>query len=541
MKKFSTIAILALMLVGCNNNFDNVAPTIEGTPMTIVATAEDTDIDGRTALNSADGKSLVWKTGDKIGVFCEYLGTNEGASAQHVDRYQQPYTLTSGDGTTNGVFEGTSSHATFDETTYGTGGKYRFHAYYPLNDANASVLKGKLTGTLAAVQSYDVTAEYNDMSADDVMIGQYLEGTKDDLTIPLKFQHVFGLMTFEVSNPTGEAIVVNKIEMTTEEGLCLSGAYTLQANKPLAAGTNPVFNSGSATVGVGVSNGTVAAGGKLTARLMFNRWADTNGKALTVKVYTNKGAQTFNKTATDFSGNTSWGMRLALDTNAMEVALVDNYDSATMKEMPSGNVTAGGTYCVVADINRPNGTSQLRTNQDITIIGRYTTNGVPTTTMKQTIIPCKNANTNYGNNVVVKDLIWQSSNNPYILRMNAPVGNLASLTIENCIIDCENNTGAPFVLASDQYSIESVIIRNCTFINLAAPYAISFDGAGATNCQTFVFENNTINTSNGKNSAVQMIKLQEGATLPTNSTIQNNTIIATEAVTLSLQWATEEI
>ncbi len=539
MKKFSTIAILALMFVGCNNNFDTVEPTVKGTPMTIVATTADEAAEGRTALNTADGKTVVWKTGDKLGVFCEYLGTNAGASAQHVDRYQQPYTLTSGDGTTNGVFEGTSSHATFDETTYGTGGKYRFHAYYPLNDANASVLKGQLTGTLAAIQSYDVTAEYNDMSANDILIGKYLNGTKDDTTIPLTFEHVFAMMNFEISS--AEALTVHKVEMIAPEGVFLSGPYTLQANKNLVQGTNPTFASGNVSVGVNVANGQIAAEGTITARLIFNRWAATDGQELTVKVYTNEGMQTFTKAATDFTGKNNWGLKLALDISDMEDAIIDNYDSETMTEMPSGNITAGGTYCVVADINRTSGTSQLRTNQDITIIGRYTTNGAPTTTMKQTIIPCKNAATNYGNNLVVRDLIWKSSNAPYILRMNSPMGNLASLTIENCIIDCEDNTGAPFVLAGGGYSIESVTIRNCTFINLAAPYVISFDDAGATNCTSFVFENNTISTTNGKETVEQMIKLQTDAELPTNSTIQNNTIVTTEAATLSLKWTTEEI
>ena len=516
MKKFSTIAILALMLVGCNNNFDNVAPTIEGTPMTIVASIDDADIDGRTALNSADGKSLVWKTGDKLGVFCEYNSAAVGTG------YQNEFTLSYGDGLASGEFSGTI--AGLDAVDTNVEGKFlRYHAYYPMTAANASKKKFALVGTLSAVQSYNAAAEYNDMSADDVMIGQYLEGTKDDLTIPLKFQHVFGLMTFEVSNPTGEAIVVNKIEMTTEEGLCLSGAYTLHASKSLAAGTNPAFNSGSATVGVGVSNGTVAAGGKLTARLMFNRWADTNGKALTVKVYTNKGAQTFNKTATDFSGNTSWGMRLALDTNAMEVALVDNYDSATMKEMITGNLTAGGTYCVLVDTGKTSSTSQIRTSEDVTIIGRYTSNGVPQQTLQLTLIPCKSGA--YGNNLVVKDIIWKASNSPYVLRMNSPVGNLASVIIENCIIDCENNTGAPFVLASDTYSIESVIIRNCKFINWSGETLVNCDFAGISNCKSFVFENNTINTTIADATVEGFINFGTNDK-PATYTIQNNTLIA---------------
>ncbi len=537
MKKFSTIAILALMFVGCNNNFDTVEPTVEGTPMTIVATTADEAAEGRTALNTADGKTVVWKTGDKLGVFCEYLGTNEGASAQHVDRYQQPYTLTSGDGTTNGVFEGTSSHATFDETTYGTGGKYRFHAYYPLNDANASVLKGKLTGTLAAVQSYDVTAEYNDMSTNDILIGKYLNGTKDDTTIPLTFEHVFAMMNFEISS--AEALTVNKVEMIAPEGVFLSGAYTLQANKPLAQGTNPTFASGNASVGVNVANGQIAAEGTITARLIFNRWAATDGQTLTVKVYTNEGMQTFTKTATDFTGKNNWGLRLALDTSKMdEDATIDNYDSATMTAMDADitYITAGGTYCVLENITRATTSSiQIKTTEDITIIGRYTQNGVPTVSMEAGIVA--NTNSNGGNSVVVRDLIWSASQSSYVFRVNNAKGNLKSLVIENCTIDCENNTGAPFVLADANYSIESVTIRNCTFINLAAKYVISFDAAGVTNCTSFVFENNTISTTNGKDTVEKMIK----GTLPANSTIQNNTIVTTEAATLSLKWATEEI
>lgn len=532
MKKFSTIAILALMFVGCNNNFDTVEPTVKGTPMTIVATTADEAAEGRTALNTADGKTVVWKTDDKLGVFCEYNNAAVGTG------YQNEFTLASGDGSASGEFSGTI--AGLEDVETNVEGQYlRYHAYYPMTAENAAKKKFALVGTLAAIQSYDVTAAYNDMSANDVMIGKYIYGTKEETTIPLTFEHVFAMMNFEISS--AEALTVHKVEMIAPAGVFLSGPYTLQANKDLVQGTNPTFTSGNVSVSVNVANGKIAAEGTITARLIFNRWAATDGLELTVNVYTDKGMQTFTKIATDFTGKNNWGLKLALDTSDMVDAIINNYDDATMTAMPSGNITAGGTYCVVEDINRTSGTSQLRTNQDITIIGHYTTNGAPTTTMKQTIIPCKNAATNYGNNLVVRDLIWKSSNAPYILRMNSPVGNLASLTIENCIIDCENNTGAPFVLAGGGYSIESVTIRNCTFINLAAPFVISFDDAGATYCTSFVFENNTISTTNGKENVGDMIKLQTGAELPANSTIENNTIVTTEAATLSLKWATEEI
>ena len=525
MKKFSTIAILALMLVGCNNNFDNVAPTIEGKTLTIVATTDDADIDGRTALNSADGKSLVWKTGDKLGVFCEYNGAAVGTG------YQNEFTLSYGDGLASGEFSGTI--ADLDAVDTNVEGQFlRYHAYYPMTAANASKKKFALVGTLSAVQSYNAAAEYNDMSADDVMIGQYLEGTKDDLTIPLKFQHVFGLMTFEVSNPTGEAIVVNKIEMTTEEGLCLSGAYTLQANKPLAAGTNPVFDSGSATVGVGVSNGTVAAGGKLTARLMFNRWADTNGKALTVKVYTNKGAQTFNKTATDFSGNTSWGMRLALDTNAMEVALVDNYDSATMTLWNSEtdltanntkNITTAGTYCIDGSIAYT-ATCQLRVKTDganISFIGRYIENGMPKDSFTGCLVQSKNSNSGQVN-LLVKDLNIACYNSEMsFIRFNDSIKTLNSLTIENCVLDC--STSLPLMICDGNHGTLNVVIRNCTFTNCGESL-INGAGAGGSENLSFTFEGNTIYSNAA--SVESLFDLSGCTNANFTTTIQNNTLIA---------------
>ncbi|MBR3682755.1 MAG: fimbrillin family protein [Tidjanibacter sp.] len=533
MKKFSTIAILALMFVGCNNNFDTVEPTVEGTPMTIVATTADEAAEGRTALNTADGKTVVWKTGDKLGVFCEYLGTNEGASAQHVDRYQQPYTLTSGDGTTNGVFEGTSSHATFDETPYGTGGKYRFHAYYPLNEANASVLKGKLTGTLAAVQSYDVTDEYNDMSANDVMIGQYLTGTKEDTSIPLEFQHVFAMMTFEVSNPSEETIVVNKIEMTTESGLYLSGAYTLQANKPLAQGTNPSFGSGSASVGVSLSNGSVAAGKKITARLMFNRWAATDGKTLTVKVYTNKGAQTFDKTATDFTGKNSWGMRLALDPKAMVSATVDNYDSATMTlwdsttSLPT-NLTVAGTYCIDGEVAY-GANCQLRVpaatsgTTNVSFVGRNTKDGAPKDIFTTSLVQSKNAKTDKID-LLLKDLNLASfKTSTQIIRFNSSAYTLNSLTIENCVIDCSSVEGAPIMICDANHGTLNVVIRNCTFKNCGTTI-INGSGAGGSENLSFTFENNKIHSTAA--SVESLLNLSGCTNAAFTKTIQNNTLVS---------------
>lgn len=544
MKKFSTIAILALMFVGCNNNFDTVEPTVEGTPMTIVATTADEAAEGRTALNTADGKTVVWKTGDKLGVFCEYNGAAVGSG------YQNEFTLASGDGSASGEFSGTI--AGLDAVETNVEGKYlRYHAYYPMTAENAAKKKFALVGTLEAEQSYDVTAVYNDMSTNDVMIGKYLNGTKDDTTIPLTFEHVFAMMNFEISS--AEALTVNKVEMIAPEGVFLSGPYTLQANKDLAQGTNPTFASGNVSVGVNVANGQIAAGGKITARLIFNRWAATNGQELTVKVYTDKGTQVITKTAADFSGKNNWGLRLALDTETMEPVIVDNYVEG-MKQIGTGQytnyLTDAGTYCVMNDYTCSASTYQNKTNEDITIVGRYVKNGEPQQTAKMTITPNSNTSSNVGNNnFVIKDLNWigTMSGESQVFRMSKARADVNSVTIENCIIDGQSLAKVVLIFCNDSGTIttygakcvKNIVVRNCKFINIANNLIASFAQVSAANIESFTFENNVIETTTAQTEVEQFFKYNEGHSITVS--YEGSTVVNTEAATLSLKWATEDI
>lgn len=544
MKKFSTIAILALMFVGCNNNFDTVEPTVKGTPMTIVATTADEAAEGRTALNTADGKTVVWKTDDKLGVFCEYNGAAVGSG------YQNEFTLASGDGSASGEFSGTI--AGLDAVETNVEGKYlRYHAYYPMTAENAAKKKFALVGTLEAEQSYDVTAEYNDMSANDVMIGKYLTGTKEETTIPLTFEHVFAMMNFEISS--AEALTVNRVEMIAPEGVFLSGPYTLQANKDLVQGTNPTFASGNVSVGVNVANGKIAAGGKITARLIFNRWAATNGQPLTVKVYTDKGTQIIEKTATDFSGKNNWGLRLALDTETMEPVIVDNYVEG-MHQLGTGKytnyLTDAGTYCVMNDYTCSATTYQNKTNEDITIIGRYTENGVPQQTARMTITPNSNTLSNVGNNnFVIKDLNWigTMSGDNQVFRMSKAQADVNNVLIENCIIDGQSLAKVVLIFCNDSGTIatygakcvKNIVVRNCKFINIANNLIASFAQDSAANIESFTFENNVIETTTAQTEVEQFFKYNEGHSITVS--YEGSTVVNTEAATLSLKWTTEEI
>lgn len=536
MKKFSTIAILALMFVGCNNNFDTVEPTVEGTPMTIVATTADEAAEGRTALNTADGKTVVWKTGDKLGVFCEYNGANVGPEGD----LQNEFTLIAGEDTASGTFEG--SIKGLDTLNMNAAGQYlRYNAYYPFNAANAAKKKHALVETLDAEQSYDVTAEYNDMSADDLLYGRFIYGATKETPIEIELMHLFAMMNFEISS--AEALTVNKVEMIAPDGIFLSGTYTLNTTK-----TNPkdaaTFTTGNTSVGVNVANGQIAAEGTITARLIFNRWAATNGEKLTVKVYTDKGMQTFTKTATDFSSKNNWGLRLALDTSTMEL---DNYDSATMTAVTTDTkFSTAGTYCVVEDIDKSaqSNVVSITASGDVNIIGRYTKDGVPQQTMKWTIAPCEGST---DRNILVKDLIWYgtyingSNEECYVTRFPSSTANtINSITIDNCIIDCKGLSRLVFVFCNANCAIKNITVKNCIIRNFTGNTIANFtQDATPQRIESFNFINNIIETP--KDRTLEQFFNLEGVTHFTPNYEGSTVVPVVEAATLSLKWATEDI
>lgn len=544
MKKILSLSLLVAMFAACSNDpTDHINNTIaKQTPVTIVAEFDNS----RTALTS-DGKTAVWSKGDKLGVFCEYLGTNEGASAQHVDKYQQTFTLDdSSAGEVVGVFSGTTSVASFDEVAIGTGegGTYRYHAYYPISAANASVLKGKVTGTLPTTQSYDPTAESWQLGDYDLLVGQYLDGTKEQTEIPLMFKRVFAMMQFELTNATSEAFRVKSVTLESEEGTALTGGYIIAINKAgnvgeeLAAAGRPEFTTGANKLVVNVDNGAVAAGEKINIKSMFNRWdASLADSDVTLTVETSKGTYTTSFTAKDYSSSDNWIKRITIDalTPVATGVTTDNYIEGAMTLVnaqsdvsANNNITKGGVYCINADITW-GGTAQLRCNSDVTLIGRTTIDGVPQQKLKISIIQSKNTTGEI--NLTLKDLILTPQLNAYIVRFNNAAHNLINLTIDNCIIEAGTDFSVyPLNLCGGGKCIQKVVIKNCVFKGWQNGLVNAADN-GCDNIESIQFMNNTIysntealvgNFTNGNGEDVNLTMFKLGG-CPA-MTFQNNTI-----------------
>ncbi len=541
MKKILSLSLLVAMFAACSNDpTDHINDSVAKlTPMTIIAEFDNT----RTALTS-DGKTAVWSKGDKLGVYCEYLGTNGGASTQHVDKYQQTFTLDdSSAGEVVGVFSGTTSVAGFDEAAIGTGegGTYRYHAYYPFSAVNAKILKGAVVGTLPSTQSYDATAESWDLGNYDLLVGQYLDGTREQTEIPLMFKRVFAMMQYKITNATSEAFRIKSVTLKAEDGMALTGTYTIAINKSgsvgteLAAAGRPSFTTKVNTLTVNVDNGAVAAGESINIKSIFNRWEALADSDLTLTVETSKGTYTTSFTAKDYSTNDNWIKSVSIDelTPAATGVVVDNYIAGAMTlvnaqsdVVASGNnITKGGVFCVATDITW-GGTAQLRCAEDVTFIGKTTIDGVPQQKLAITLVNTQNEK--YEINITLKDLIITPQLNSYIIRFNnAPICNIVSLTIDNCIIEAAAaNTVHPLSLSGLGKCIKKVVIKNCVFKGWDNGLVNATDN-GNTGIESILFENNTIYTT-----SEVLFDTAEGATNLTmfklggcpDMTFQHNTI-----------------
>lgn len=515
MKKILFFSLVAASLTACSTDDIEVPATAAPAATKITIAAEQAA--ARTELQP-DGKTVTWAAGDRIAVYCEYLGTNPGAKAQHVERTQKIFTLQeSSAGKSIGIFDGEINFAGFDESAEasgGEGGKYRYHAYYPVNDSYKG-LKGAVEQTLSPIQSFDAAAETYDLSKNDLLIGRYLEGTRDNLNIPIPFTRVFAMMQFNVANATDEPFRLQKIEMIAEEGKALTGSYKIAINASsyivsgqLAPASQPTFTAGNNTLTVEVDNGIVANGETLNVKSIFNRWENLEGTTVTLRVTTSKGVYETSFDGKDYSAYDNWRKTVTVDnlTPAAE-EIVDNYVEGAMTLATSSTIgtasqwSKAGVFCISEDITY-NNTCQVACPGDITLIGRYTsaTTKEPKVKLTSTVTFAKNLPENV--NVTLKNLILspkcETSTNATFLRFNNTACAVESLTIDNCIIELPENpvssTNPILPLCGAGHGIKRVVIKNSVFRNISTSNRaiVGIITSGATDIESVVFENNTI-------------------------------------------------
>ena len=134
-----------------------------------------------------------------------------------------------------------------------------------------------------------------------------------------------------------------------------------------------------------------------------------------------------------------------------------------------------------------------------------------------------------------------------VFRMSKARADVNSVLIENCIIDGQNLAKIVLIFCNDSGTIatygakcvKNIVVRNCKFINIANNLIASFAQASAANIESFTFENNVIETTTAQTEVEQFFKYNADHSITVS--YEGSTVVNTEAATLSLKWATEEI
>lgn len=223
---FTSLAVLGLGITGCSNEDLGVAKS--GVDE-VCATMG--DVDSRTAMN---GNSVVWSTGDEIGMFVTSGGSSTCTNTK--------YTLSSGAGTKSAEFSGVLDGEN----------PVKKAAFYPYG-SDASYDESKISLTLKDAYNYK---EGENSSAP--MACQINEGAQNVLA----FKNAGALMSVTVNNiPAGYTWA--KLTSTTAQGKTTAPAIAGSAQIAFAEGiptltTTGTSNTSSITIDFTASNGVTS-------------------------------------------------------------------------------------------------------------------------------------------------------------------------------------------------------------------------------------------------------------------------------------------
>ena len=452
MKKFSILLCLGaavFSLASCNR--EQLVP--DGL-YTITASREG---DAATKTYVADGPSLVWASGDKIGVF--------NKNNTNVD-----YTLSSGADTRSAEFSG--------ETPFTEGA---LHAYYPYSETNTNSaaievdLSNQIYSTLSDFGEY-----FYMMGSADVK-----EGETD---INIGFKNPLAAFVFKVDNNLDHEIKVTGFSVSTQdtEPVFYQGAtLDLTAGDPtkLTRTGNPT-NEIRATI----ENIVVAAEEEVAFPLVVLP-ADLTGKKLnfTLSYTSNEESKTVTKSVSgkNISRNTFITGTFTLDESTIG-GDIEGYVVKTAEELVSA-LTSGDAQISVTFANN------IEVSGDITLPS--------------------NVSLNLNGNKLTAQSIQAANDNSVIAITNGTVGfsgtgngvelsaGNSTLTLDGVKLDASSLSGTAIRSGSNDYpewAGNTIVIRNSTVNANAA-------GILLNNAHNLTIENSTINhgyfgiTQNGEN------------------------------------------
>lgn len=197
-----------------------------------------------------------WAAGDKIAI--TGLWQNSGKYEAYTGSSNVEYTLTSGAGTSSGVFDGQLKYK--EEGT-----AHRFQAIYPATSGASGSIPGEQTYDLAAT---NFTSNIYPLLLGSVNLNQGAAGE-------IEMDQMTSLMELTLTNKMGAELTVSSVSLTDLDDSPIAGDYTVAWNP-----SNLIFTSSKSAIDVAVSNGTLANDASKVVKLVFFPGASKRLKAV---------------------------------------------------------------------------------------------------------------------------------------------------------------------------------------------------------------------------------------------------------------------
>ena len=277
-KRVATLAAAALTFVACDNGVEEGSPEVNvgGTDKITFTVGDDGSEEARSVLSLSDGATALWNGTEEAGFFYSYRLSGASKDTKVSGAQNIIYTATATPASASATFGGDAEWYDGEGTESAA---HKFYFYYPYREGSESHTKVK--GTLPAEQNYDATAEVWDMSAYDFVYANKNDIAYGSQVALNKLRRAFAVLRLEITNASGEDVVVSKVTLTSKGGRILAGDFLANISKGTvdqglsnhteANGTNyGYWTSTSSEVATNVANGTLKAGEKMNVRLMLN-------------------------------------------------------------------------------------------------------------------------------------------------------------------------------------------------------------------------------------------------------------------------------
>lgn len=245
MKKYSILlgaALGMLALASCQKEIETIVPEINANkhiPFELKA-----DVPETKTTYDADTWEMAWENNDVI-----YAVTTDGL-------WGLPY---SQDNPGESIADFTYSGGSFTTDLEIEDGEHTFNFLYTANESQRSFHRSAATTfSLAASQAEDANSPTATLKLNDVLAGQITAITPTTF-VNVPMDHLFTLMKVTLKNKTGDAITINRFEISAVNAT-LAGIFTVTfGDSPSIA----LKSGGKDRVSVDITNGEIAADGEL--------------------------------------------------------------------------------------------------------------------------------------------------------------------------------------------------------------------------------------------------------------------------------------